>query len=97
MSKNQFGPKNAPSVPFGNLARKIVIEFDDNGRHRVTGFDYMVASGQNPESVTLISLPQPVPTDSRNIVLALVTATYVHLQAIFQVIGGKLSAETKTN
>jgi hypothetical protein len=75
---------------FGKVARRIVIEIDEKGLQKVISKDYMVASGETPETLVMLSLPEPRVTDTRMVVMSLIQTVSIHLNAIFQAmqIGG---------
>jgi hypothetical protein len=84
---------------FGKLARKIVIEIDEKGLQKVESKDYMVATGTTPENMIMLALPEPRPTDTRMLVMALLSVVNLHLNAIFAAmqIGGPLDGNTKAH
>lgn len=81
--------------PLGKLARRIVIEIDERGMQKIESTDFMVATGTNPQNMVMLDLPEPRPTDSRLVAMALVNCVSMYLQAIFLAMGG--GADGKKN
>lgn len=69
--------------PLINIARRIVIEIDDKGNHRVDSQDFMLPTGTTPQTMVMLSLPSPRVTDTRMVVMSLMQSAQMLLNAIF--------------